>query len=56
LNFFLSNIYLFYCSLLGHNGAGKSTTISLLTGLLKKDKGTVEMCGYNIDNGLDEAR
>ena len=27
--------------LLGHNGAGKSTTINMLTGLLEPDKGNI---------------
>ncbi len=39
---------------LGVNGAGKSTTISIICGLLKKDKGTVLVDGSNIDYGLDK--
>ena len=39
---------------LGVNGAGKSTTISIICGLLKKDKGTVLVDGSDIDNGLDK--
>lgn len=39
---------------LGVNGAGKSTTISIICGLLKKDKGTVLVDGSDIDHGLDE--
>lgn len=34
--------------LIGHNGAGKSTTIKCLTGFFPFDKGTVEICGHNI--------
>ncbi|MBR9692482.1 ABC transporter ATP-binding protein [Candidatus Woesearchaeota archaeon] len=30
---------------LGANGAGKSTTINILAGLLTQDKGTVKLCG-----------
>ena len=33
--------------LLGHNGAGKSTTIDLLLGLKKQDKGTARIFGMN---------
>lgn len=40
---------------LGVNGAGKSTTISIICGLLKKDKGTVLVDGSDIDHGLDKA-
>ena len=29
------------CSFLGHNGAGKSTTINMLTGLLNQDSGNI---------------
>lgn len=39
---------------LGVNGAGKSTTISIICGLLKKDKGTVLVDGLDIDLGLDK--
>lgn len=39
---------------LGVNGAGKSTTISIICGLLKKDKGTVLVDGSDIDHGLDK--
>lgn len=38
---------------LGVNGAGKSTTISIMCGQLKKDSGNVTICGTNIDHGLE---
>src|SRR5690606_5321275 len=31
--------------LIGHNGAGKSTLLKLLNGLIKPDRGTIEMRG-----------
>lgn len=34
-------------ALLGHNGAGKSTTIDLILGLKKPDEGTAEILGMN---------
>ena len=37
---------------LGVNGAGKSTTISILCGQLEKDGGSVTVSGHNIENGL----
>ena len=43
LNFYSSEIF----CLLGHNGAGKSTTINLLTGLLTPNEGSVEILGMN---------
>lgn len=36
--------------LLGHNGAGKSTTINCITGIVEKDQGNVEVLGMNVDN------
>ncbi len=37
---------------LGVNGAGKSTTISIMCGQLVKDAGEVRICNENIDNSL----
>jgi ABC-2 type transport system ATP-binding protein len=34
--------------LLGHNGAGKSTTLQMLTGCLLPDSGEIEICGINL--------
>lgn len=34
--------------LLGHNGAGKSTTLQMLTGCLLPDSGEVEICGIDL--------
>lgn len=39
---------------LGENGAGKSTTISIMCGSLKKDNGTVIIDGKNIETELNE--
>ena len=35
--------------LLGPNGAGKSTFINILGGLVKKNNGSINICGINID-------
>ena len=32
---------------MGHNGAGKSTTINMLTGILSPDSGSINICGYD---------
>ena len=39
---------------LGVNGAGKSTTISIISGQLKKDSGSVLICGRDSDCGMGE--
>lgn len=42
---------------LGVNGAGKSTTISIMCSGLKKDGGTVKICGENVgEKGADVSR
>ena len=41
---------------LGLNGAGKSTTISIMCGQLKKDGGMVEVMGKNLDEHLSEIK
>ena len=38
---------------LGVNGAGKSTTISMICGQLKKDSGNITVCGENIEKNFD---
>lgn len=38
---------------LGVNGAGKSTTISILSGGLSRDSGSVKVCGQEIRDSLD---
>ena len=43
-------------ALLGHNGAGKSTTISMLTGLSKKSKGRASCYGVDMFENMDEVR
>lgn len=41
---------------LGVNGAGKSTTISILCGQLSRDSGTVTVDGKDVDNALADVR
>ena len=41
---------------LGLNGAGKSTTISIICGLLKKDNGKVLISGNNIDTDVEKIK
>lgn len=41
---------------LGLNGAGKSTTISVICGQYDKDAGTVLIDGQNIDSGIDNIK
>jgi len=42
--------------LLGHNGAGKTTAMSMLTGLYQPTSGTAIINGYDIRTNIDEAR
>ena len=41
---------------LGVNGAGKSTTINILCGQLKKDGGSVEICATDLDRDPDAVK
>ena len=41
---------------LGINGAGKSTTINIICGQLKKDNGYVEVNGMNIEENIDSIK
>ncbi len=50
LSFYVDEGQLF--AFLGVNGAGKSTTISILCGLLEKDTGEISICCENIDKGF----
>ena len=45
-----------FFALLGHNGAGKSTTIGIMTSLVNKDSGTVKIGGVDIDEKFSLAK
>ena len=45
-----------FFALLGANGAGKTTIIGILTGLVSKTSGTVEIFGHGIDNDFEAAK
>ena len=45
-----------FFALLGANGAGKSTTIGLITTLLKKTSGTINIHGYDLDKEPEKAK
>lgn len=45
-----------FFALLGANGAGKTTIIGILTGLVNKTSGTVKIHDIDIDHHLDEAK
>ena len=42
--------------LLGHNGAGKSTTLKCLLGMLPFDEGQISVCGFDIADNPVEAK
>jgi ABC-2 type transport system ATP-binding protein len=42
--------------LLGPNGAGKTTLIAVLVGLTTPDRGTVRVCGLDVQQHLQEVR
>lgn len=43
-------------ALLGHNGAGKSTTISMLTGLIRPSGGDAHIWGHSICDNMNDVR
>jgi len=45
-----------FFALLGPNGAGKTTAIGIVTSLVNKTGGTVEVFGYDLDNELERAK
>jgi len=45
-----------FFALLGTNGAGKSTTIGVITSLVNKTQGTVKVFGNDIDTDLEAAK
>lgn len=45
-----------FFALLGANGAGKSTTIGLVSSLLKKTSGTIKICGIDLDESPTRAK
>lgn len=45
-----------FFALLGANGAGKTTVIGILTGLVKKSSGSVRVFGFDLDDQLDDVK
>ena len=45
-----------FFALLGANGAGKSTTIGLITTLLNKTSGSISICGYDLYDEPEKAK
>jgi len=45
-----------FCALLGPNGAGKSTAIGIISSLVNKTAGTVEIFGHDLDRDTAEAK
>jgi len=45
-----------FFALLGANGAGKSTTINIITSLCRKSSGSVKVFSHDIDTDLDAAK
>ena len=45
-----------FFALLGANGAGKTTIIGIMTGLVNKTGGTIKVCGHDIDTETIEAK
>jgi ABC-2 type transport system ATP-binding protein len=45
-----------FFALLGANGAGKTTIIGILTGLVTKSTGEVKVQGFDLDTQLDQAK
>ncbi len=45
-----------FFALLGANGAGKSTTIGLISSLLTKTSGSIQVCGVDLDKNPIEAK
>jgi len=43
-------------ALLGHNGAGKTTAINCITGMLPMTSGSVQVCGFDVSTQLQAAR
>lgn len=43
-------------ALLGHNGAGKSTTLSVLTGLIQASAGSAQVFDKDLFEQMDEVR
>ena len=37
-----------WVSLVGHNGAGKSTTLKMLTGMIEPSSGSATICGHDL--------
>ncbi|WP_249960925.1 ABC transporter ATP-binding protein [Histophilus somni] len=45
-----------FYALLGHNGAGKSTTIGIISSLINKTSGTIKVFGYDLDRQLAQLK